>query len=353
MPTSIWSHGHASGHPDRADHARLRRPLPDAEALRRRGEDLPARRAGRDVRRLLPQRADAASSGLMDDTVFYEETRFLDWSGLHRVPRPRAAVDAVSAHVNARGMRVVAGPRPAASPTSGEPASDPGGEPARHARRLRRAPPGQRRAPQRARPRLAISQRVYDIDRDFGVSEDVLRRVHIAATHIADIPAQEVRSVEGPVRFVTLAGCASREKGTDVILGALEPLKRARPRPGRLPRCPSTAPRAARVRDALPALPRRALGRASTGPSRWPTSCSRASTSASCPSIWEEAYGFVGVEMIAGGLPVIGNARRRHHGLRPRRRDGLAQPLAATATGWPRSWPRSSPTPAQVPRLNR
>ena len=250
--------------------------------------------------------APTSQQGLVDDSMFYEETRFLEWSRLKYIPRPRPAVDAVR-RTNARvmewwrdrggGVPDVTREPDQATP---EPEANPFATPAAY---------DERRRVNVARLNeldlvIAISQRVYDIARSLGVSEERMRMKHITLAHIDAIPAREQAPIEGPVRFITLAGCASHEKGTMVILGALERLKEMGFGPddfhlsiyGYLEQ---------RASDALPGFPA-ASWEGFYGPEHMHDLFAREHVGI-VSSIWEEAYGFVGVEMIAGGLPVIGN----------------------------------------------
>jgi glycosyltransferase involved in cell wall biosynthesis len=122
-----------------------------------------------------------------------------------------------------------------------------------------------------------------------------------------------------PVRFATLNGAHSREKGAEVLADAVERLERAGVRDeyrlallgwvddaagARMERAGPIERRGPYGGGALDAL----LDDVDVG---------------IVPSVWEEAYGYVGVELLAKGIPVIGNAR-----------GGIADYTLDGETGW-------------------
>lgn len=259
--------------------------------------------------------APTSQQGLVDGTMFYEETRFLEASRLKYVPRPRPAVDAVR-RANGRVMewwRDRGGGRPDVPrgepelpdrpehPVDEQPAVNPHATPAAY---------DERRRINVARTSeldlvLAISTRVLEINRTLGVDPAKLRRVQLTLAHIDAIPAREQAPIDGPVRFITLAGCASHEKGTPVILGALQRLKDMGfgPEDFHLSVYGYLEERAERVLPDYPA----ASWEGFYGPEHM-NELFAGQHVGIVSSIWEECYGFVGVEMLAAGLPVIGNA---------------------------------------------
>ena len=66
------------------------------------------------------------------------------------------------------------------------------------------------------------------------------------------------------------------------------------------------------------------------------------------PSVWEEAYGYAGVEFLAKGIPVIANAIGGMPDYVTRRRDRLAQPLVRRRRARADHGRRSIERPEQV-----
>jgi glycosyltransferase involved in cell wall biosynthesis len=152
---------------------------------------------------------------------------------------------------------------------------------------------------------LAMSTGVADLCRELGVEDARLRVLHFTLTHVAKLVPSPRAAPADPMVFTTLNGCSSVEKGLDVVLEALAQLsswglgERFRLHvwgfvaPGR--------------RDELHAHPAVELKGNYTD-----SDLDRMLAGADVgivPSIWEEAYGYTGVEMLAAGVPVIGNAR--------------------------------------------
>jgi glycosyltransferase involved in cell wall biosynthesis len=166
---------------------------------------------------------------------------------------------------------------------------------------------------------VAMSHGVADICRELGVSGERMRVLSFTLEHLAGIrPGDRVRP-QDPMAFATLNACVSREKGLDAVLEALELLQ------GwgladrfRLLVWGFVHPGAREALDAHPSVELRGnytsaglegmLAEADVG---------------IVPSIWEEAYAYTGVEMLAAGLPVIGSAR-----------GGITDYVEPGVTGW-------------------
>jgi glycosyltransferase involved in cell wall biosynthesis len=152
---------------------------------------------------------------------------------------------------------------------------------------------------------VAMSNRVFEIYTMLGVDPAAVRVMHLTLEHIDGIRPRRLESVGRPVRFATLAGCASPQKGARVVMEAVE-LLRAQ---GFTAADYTLEVRGYvwdQAREPLEAAPEVTVGGV-YGPDEmndlmagWDVGI--------VPSIWEEAYGYVGVEFIAAGLPVIGNA---------------------------------------------
>jgi glycosyltransferase involved in cell wall biosynthesis len=253
--------------------------------------------------RVCSRHATDDPKGMVDGTMLFEQTRVLEAvPGLKHVPRPRPVVRLIR---GAGGVTQDAwrARRAATAPVPEAPPEDP----------LARMPPAaaydERRAVNVARlsrlQLVAMSNRVAEIYRNAGVDPAAVQVLHLTLEHIDDLRPRRIDAVEGPVRFATLAGCASPQKGSDVVLRAVELL-----RAGGFTAEDYTLEVRGYVhepaRDALEAAPEVIVGGV-YGPEhmndllpRWHVGI--------VPSIWEEAYGYVGVEFLAGGVPVIGNA---------------------------------------------
>lgn len=152
---------------------------------------------------------------------------------------------------------------------------------------------------------VAQSHRVAEIYCELGVDASRVRVLHLTLRHLQDLHSQRFEAPPSPVRFVTLNGAASRQKGADVILGAATALHReglaarftldlygytadwAR---AQLEPIPNVNVHAGYAQQAIDQV----LDGYHVG---------------IVPSVWEEAYGYVGPEFLSKGIPVIGNAR--------------------------------------------
>ena len=150
---------------------------------------------------------------------------------------------------------------------------------------------------------IAMSHRVEELYRHLGVDGDRLRTVHLTLSHIERLRPR-VASPGSPVTFVTLGGLESSAKGAEVLLDAVR-IAGAAAGPGALrvlalghaeerfareaARVPEIELRGPYTADRLGAV----LDEGDVG---------------LLTSIWEEAYAYAGVEMLAKGLPVVANA---------------------------------------------
>jgi glycosyltransferase involved in cell wall biosynthesis len=174
---------------------------------------------------------------------------------------------------------------------------------------------------------IVQSRRAREIYTTLGVAEETVRVLQLTLSHLDGIRAKEIATPPGRVRFVTLSGCASVEKGAEAVLGALDQLSRAglahrfelavygwvaEETRRRLARFPNVRIEGDYDPDQLNEL----LEDFDVGV---------------VPSIWEESYGYVGVELLAKGIPVIGSARG---GIVDYTRDG--------ETGWVNEDPSAS-----------
>jgi glycosyltransferase involved in cell wall biosynthesis len=152
---------------------------------------------------------------------------------------------------------------------------------------------------------VGASTRITEIYAQLGVPSARLRTVHLVAGHIAALRPRTIESPPRPVRFATLAGAQNEQKGASVLVDALQRLSAEAPSADysidvhglvgdgirapleRLPRVRIHGPYTS---DALDSI----LESADVG---------------IVPSVWEDTYPHAGLELLAKGIPVIGNAR--------------------------------------------
>jgi glycosyltransferase involved in cell wall biosynthesis len=150
---------------------------------------------------------------------------------------------------------------------------------------------------------IAQSPRVAEVYAARGVHSERLRSLPFTLAHIESLRPRALTSPPERLTFATLNGFASPTKGRDVLLGALRVLRAEGlegsfrllahgfvddPALPELERNPDVELRGHFGRDALDSV----LDEVDVG---------------LMPSIWEEAFGYAGVEMLAKGIPLIAN----------------------------------------------
>ena len=150
---------------------------------------------------------------------------------------------------------------------------------------------------------VAQSPRVAEIYAARGVAPERMTTLRFTLAHIEHLRPRSLRSPPSPITFTTLGGCASPTKGSDVVVGALRSLREAglegRFRLRVLGGIHDSVRRELEdyrgvsldelyEREQLDEL----LDDVDVG---------------IMPSIWEEAFGYSGVEMLAKGIPLIAN----------------------------------------------
>ena len=150
---------------------------------------------------------------------------------------------------------------------------------------------------------VAMSHRVAEIHRQLGVDERRLTTIHLTLAHIERLTPRRIVP-SAPLTFGTLAGFESEAKGGLLLLDAMRALE-AHARAGRL--------RLLVLGDIDPRLRAMADGVAGIEiRGRYPTGGQDRALDeidvGLVPSVWEEAYGFAGMEFLAKGIPVIANA---------------------------------------------
>lgn len=150
---------------------------------------------------------------------------------------------------------------------------------------------------------IAQSPRVAEIYAGLGVSGERMLTMPAAARHIELLRPRRLDAPPAPVTFATLNGCASPSKGVETVLAALRAL-----RAGGL-----EGAFRLRVLGHLQGAAREELG--SYRGVELHGAYERGELDALLedvdvglmPSMWEEAFGYTGLEMVAKGIPLIAN----------------------------------------------
>lgn len=150
---------------------------------------------------------------------------------------------------------------------------------------------------------VAMSGRVAEIYALLGVDEARLRTAQLTLGHIEHLRPR-VLEREGPVTFGTLSGLESRAKGAELLLRAMR-LLQAGPAAGRFRLLVFGYVDPAVVEEAehLAGVELRGFYH----PAELDALLDEVDVGI-IPSVWEEAYGYVGPELLAKGIPVIANA---------------------------------------------
>jgi glycosyltransferase involved in cell wall biosynthesis len=152
---------------------------------------------------------------------------------------------------------------------------------------------------------IAMSHRVAAIYERLGVDPERLRTIHLTLAHIERLtPRRASAPGESPLTFATLAGFESEAKGARLLIEAMRLLAgRAGEGRCRLLVLGHVDPR---FRELAAGVPGIEIGRPFK-PAELDTILDGVDVGL-VPSVWEEAYGYVGVEFMAKGIPVIANA---------------------------------------------
>jgi glycosyltransferase involved in cell wall biosynthesis len=150
---------------------------------------------------------------------------------------------------------------------------------------------------------IAMSHRVQEIYSQLGVDPSRLRTVHLTLAHIERLRPRRPRA-EGRLTFATLAGFESVAKGARLLLETMTLLS-DQAAAGRFRLLVFGHVHGQFVEEA-----RRVPGlevRGPYAPGDLDTILDEVDVGI-MSSIWEEAYGYAGVEFLAKGIPVIANA---------------------------------------------
>ena len=151
---------------------------------------------------------------------------------------------------------------------------------------------------------LAMSHRVAEIYTELGVPADRIRTLHLTLRHLGRLSPRSLAAAPAPVLFAAMNGASSRQKGAEVIIDAVRRLEVAGY--GGRYRLRLLGGVDDRYRAELEAVPSVELGGV-FGQSELDELLDDVDVGI-VPSVWEEAYGYVGVEFLAKGIPVLGNA---------------------------------------------
>jgi glycosyltransferase involved in cell wall biosynthesis len=166
---------------------------------------------------------------------------------------------------------------------------------------------------------VAASTRTTEIYATLGVPRARLRTVHLTAGHVAKLTPRRIEAPPRPVRFATLAGAASEEKGCLLLLDAARRL--AAIAPGAEYTIDVYGLVDDRVRSAFERLPAVRIRRRYRE-SELDAILEEADVGL-VPSLWEEVLANAGLEFIAKGVPVVANAL-----------GGMPDYTIPGATGW-------------------
>jgi glycosyltransferase involved in cell wall biosynthesis len=151
---------------------------------------------------------------------------------------------------------------------------------------------------------VAPSARTAEIYAELGVERSRLAVQRLTLPHLTVLRPRRGPAVGSPLVFVALGAAASYAKGASVLLDAARALERSgRGGDYRLRLLGPVAPAVEREFAELPSV---VLGGA-YAPADLDDLLDDADVGI-LPSVWEETHGFVGIELLAKGLPVIANA---------------------------------------------
>jgi glycosyltransferase involved in cell wall biosynthesis len=152
---------------------------------------------------------------------------------------------------------------------------------------------------------ITFSDRSQDVCGRLGVDTARMRTIRMNPGHIERLRPKRQAGVGEPLRFAALNACSSTQKGANLVLEAVNELSR-KGLDARF-RLVVHGPVASHVQHALATHPAVILA----GEYRVDQLDQLLETVdvGLMPSVWEEVYGFAGLEFLAKGIPVIGNAR--------------------------------------------
>ena len=151
---------------------------------------------------------------------------------------------------------------------------------------------------------VAQSSKLAEIYQTLGVQSNKVMTVNSTVKHIDYIKPKSITSIVGSINFVTLNGCASVHKGSHLILGAVRKLNEIGLNSqfkllvmGHL---------SEEIKDEILQF-NNVVYKGFYNVTDLDSLLEEMHVGI-VPSIWEEAYGYVGIELLAKGIPVIGNS---------------------------------------------
>lgn len=152
---------------------------------------------------------------------------------------------------------------------------------------------------------IAQSRRVEELYRALNATNNNSCTINLTVRHLEALQPNRFPVIEGPVQFITLNGCYTRQKGAYLLLEAMQRLDEMGL--GDRYQLSSWGGLATELEAQFRRFPNFSHG----GWYKLPQlDAMLASTHVGIiPSTWEEAFGYVGLEYIAKGIPILGNAR--------------------------------------------
>lgn len=153
---------------------------------------------------------------------------------------------------------------------------------------------------------IAISERVAEIYSMLGVDRSKISTIHLTLSRIERLRPRQQQQGTRPLAFATIAGLTSQSKGSQLLVEAVRLLSDSVPAGSfRLIALGPIDPTVATALEQLEAIEVGATGPFSDD--QLDAVLDEVNVGI-VPSIWEEAYGLVGPEFLAKGIPVIANA---------------------------------------------
>ena len=153
---------------------------------------------------------------------------------------------------------------------------------------------------------IAISERVAEIYSLLGVDRSKISTIYLTLSRIERLRPRQQQQGTRPLTFATIAGLTSRPKGSQLVVEAVRLLSDSVPA-GSF-RLIALGPIDAPVAAELEHLEAIEVGPAGPFSDDQLDAVLDEVDVGIVPSIWEEAYGLVGPEFLAKGIPVIANA---------------------------------------------
>jgi len=166
---------------------------------------------------------------------------------------------------------------------------------------------------------IAQSYKVEEIYRKFLQRTNGIITLHSTVKHIEYIKERKMKDVKFPINFVTLNGCVSIPKGAKLIL---ETLKKLNKKPiKKYFKLHIFGGLAKEIKEEILSF-NNVIYHGSYRVEQLNELLEKMDVGI-VPSLWEEAYGYVGIELLAKGIPVIGN-----------KRGGIVDYVKENVTGW-------------------